>query len=306
MLAAREVPSLTDPVRLEGDLVQGWAGGTLMLDGYRHGARLRIDAIEADDGSLVAMDEDGLVMWSFAAHLADAVVQLDERGYDTSLIFPVDVAFSPASFMDFAAVENAAYVLGQRTFILFPDALDHVPLAGNAGVVRHEFGHAWFELLVSGESGGDIPWLDASADGALAIRSLNEGFADTVAALLLDDPRFIDASLELPARDLTQDTVATGLYPNTGDDPLAALGYDPYVLGSVYAAFAWDVREATDPDTTLALAVAAAQGWGDDAVWEDADRYVLHFIDGAEGPAREAACDSAAIRFPHLNVPDCL
>ncbi len=285
--------------------MHGWAGGTLKIDGYRHGGRLRIDAAEAPDGSLVALDEDGLVLWSFAAHLGDAVQQLDDRGYDVSPIFPVNVAFSPASFMDFAAVENAAYVLGQRTFILFPDALDNVPLAANAGVVRHEFGHAWFELLASGESGGEIPWLSASADGALAIRSLNEGFADTVAGLLLDDPRFIDPSLVLPERDLTQDSISTGLYPNAGDDPLASLTYDPYRLGSVYAAFAWDVREATDPDAALALAVGAAQAWGDDAVWEDSDRYVLHFIDLADGDARDAACASAAIRFPHLDSPDC-
>ena len=305
VLAAREIPTLNDPVRLEGDLVHGWAGGTLKLDGYQHGAPLRIDALTLPDDSLLATDEDGLVLWSFAAHLGDAVQQLDERGFDTSPIFPVTVAFSPASFMDFAAVENAAYVLGQRTFIIYPDALDNIPLAGNAGVVRHEFGHAWFELLVSGESGGAIPWINASADGGSEIRSLNEGFADTVAATLLDDPRFIDASLVLPERDLTQDTVATGLYPDSGDDPLAPLTYDPYALGSVYAAFAWDVREATDPDTALALAVGAVQAWGEDGVWEDADRYVLHFIDLADGPARDAACASAAVRFPHLTSPDC-
>ena len=73
----------------------------------------------------------------------------------------------------------------------------------------------------------------------------------------------------------------------------------------MYAAFAWDVREATDADTALTLVVGAVQAYGEDAVWEDADRYVLHFIDLAEGPGRDAACASAALRFPHLDSADC-
>lgn len=304
-VTARELPGLSDPYHLIGDVAHGYAGGTLLTDDYHHGGPLRIDAVEVD-GAYAALDEDGTVIWSFYAHLDDAVTELDGRGHDLSPIFPVDVAFTPASFMDFSAVENAAYVLGQRTFVLFPDALSAVPLAANVGVVRHELGHAWFELLASGESGGEIPWLEASTNGALGIRALNEGFADTVATLSLDDPRFIDASIPLPERDVTQDVISTGRYPELEEtDLIGTLTYDPYALGTVYAAFAWDVREATDPDTALDLAVGAVQAWGEEAAWEDVDRYVLLYVTLAEGDARDAACASAAVRFPHLSPPEC-
>lgn len=305
-LAPRELPELADPARLIGDRAVGWRGGTLTLDGYRQGGALRIDATEAD-GALVALDTDGLVLWSFYAHFVDATDDLAARGFDVSPILPVDVAFQPASFLDFSAVENAAYVLGQRTFIVFPDALDSVPLAANAGVVRHEFGHAWFELLSTGESGGEVAWAtEASTEGALKIRSLNEGFADTVASLTLDDPAFIEASLDMPDRNVSNDVTATGRYPEPEDTSiLAALTYDPYALGSVYAGLAWDVREATDPEVALDLAVAAVTAWGAEGNWDDTDRYVTLYIELADGTARDAACDSAAFRFPELALPEC-
>lgn len=305
-LSARDLPELTDPSKLIGDRGHGWRGGTLTLDGYHHGGALHIDAIESD-GALLPLDEDGLVLWSFYADLVDATDALEARGYDVSPIVPVDIAFAPASFMDFSAVENAAYVLGQRAFVIFPDALSGLPLAANAGVVRHEFGHAWFELLTTGRSGEVVTWsTGVSTTGTLRIRALNEGFADTVASLTLDDPRFIEASLDMPERAVTNDVISTDLYPTAADsDLLGALTYDPYALGTVYAGFAWDVRVATDPDTALDLAQSAAAAWGAEAAWEDTDRYVALFVEHAQGPARDAACASAAHRFPQIDLPEC-
>lgn len=295
---ARTLPELSDPIALDGELGTGFRGGALTPDGYHEGGPLAIDwALDGD--VLVPLDEDGLVLWSFYAHLADLRAELEAGGHDVAPIFPVRIAYTPASVLDFAAAENAAFVLGQRLFVLFPDALDSVPLAANAGVVRHEFGHAWFELLVTGESGGEVPWLDEPVVVIQGINSLGEGFSDMVATLTLDEPDFFAPSVPQPSRDVRSDAIATGRYPSAEDGPL---GYDPYALGTVYAALLWDVREATSPAMALDLAVGSLQTWGA-AGDRDPDRFVQILVQRASGDARTAACDSATVRFPHLDVP---
>jgi hypothetical protein len=254
----------------------------------------------------VPTDEQGLVMWSFWYHLSDVRDAVAPYA-DPSPIFPVDIAWSPQSVLDFQGVENAAFVLSQRTFVLFPDALDNVPIAANAGVVRHEFGHAWFELLTTGVSGEELPWLEEEVQDALALNALNEGFADMVATLTLDDPRFIDPSLPMPSRDVSDKSwVATSdLYPNEDAGLVDAIGgYDKYALGTVYASFVWDVREATDPDTAMRLAVEGLVAFGETEDWGNPDGFVLAFLAAASGQTRAAACASAAVRFPELDISE--
>jgi hypothetical protein len=301
-LGERERGTLDDPRRLRGELGQGQRGGELTAT-YEAGGQLDI-RWTIDQGAAVPTDEQGLVMWSFWYHLSDARDAVAPY-VDPSPIFPVNIAWSPQSLLDVQAVENAAFVLGQNTFMLFPDALDNVPIAANAGVVRHEFGHAFFELLVAGESGGDIPWLEESVRDILAVNALNEGFADMVATLTLDDPRFIDASLSMPSRDVSDKSwFASGdMYPDEDAGLIDAVGgYDKYALGTVYASFVWDVREATDPDTALGLAIEALVAYGEAEAWENPDQFVLSFLDIAKGEARDAACASAGTRFPELDI----
>ena len=310
-LVARDVPELADPVHVTGEIATGFRGGAFLANfeeialDYHEGARLRVPWFE-HDGALVAADADGLVSWSFYAHLADIRRELVDRGWDVDPIFPVRFAWQPITPQDFLGTENAAYVLGSRTFVLFPDGLDGVPLAANAGVVRHEFGHAWFELLTTGVSGRPSP---VPAGDLNAVRALNEGFADMVAALSLDEPRFIDPSLPLPDRDLSVDRVAiAAIYPDP-DDPLL-FGYDPYGLGSVYASFVWTVREETDERwATLDLVASAIELWGlqsrQGASWSDPDRFVQNLIDLADGPTRGIVCDAALLHLPESAFAGC-
>jgi hypothetical protein len=301
-LAPRDRAGLRDPRRLVGDVGHGWRGGRLDT-AYHQGGALDI-RWALDHGDAVPLDEDGLVLWSFWYHLDDGRAALEDHGLDPSPIFPVDIAWTPQSVLDFSAVENAAYLLGQKTFVLFPDALDEVPLAANAGVVRHELGHAVFELVTTGTVGGTIPWLD-SEDYALLLRlrALNEGFADMNATLLLDDPRFLDASLILPERDVDGDAVATAdLYPPDDAGLADSLTYDPYALGTVFASFVWDVRLATDADTAYALAIDALTAYGLAADWADIDGFVRAYVAAGDDRARSAACSSARVRFPDLDL----
>ena len=74
-------------------------------------------------------------------------------------------------------MENAAYVPGTHAFILLSDMTEkEVPLAANAGVVTHEFGHSVFHYLTTGGVKTD-PLYDVSSPGRSGVASLDEGFA---------------------------------------------------------------------------------------------------------------------------------
>jgi len=297
---ARSVPELEDPRRLSGTLGTGYRGGKLLVEEYRPGARLDIEYVaEGDVG--VPLYDDGLILWSFYAHLADTRREITDLGYDIEPSFPIDIAWSPASVLDFSAVENAAYSPGAEIFVIFPDLLGGaVPLAGNAGIVRHEFGHAWFDLI-TGSMGEEAE----SDSTTLAVRALNEGWADTVATLLLDDPAFLEPSLNMPARDVSGDATATAdLYPPFSPTLTELLSYDPYLLGTVFASLAWDIREATTPEIALGVAFYALTRWADEGVADDIDRFAELLVEETPADALEEACAAHAARFPANPPPD--
>lgn len=300
-----------DAARVAGPLGTGRRGGALTLSGYHRGGDVTVHATRAD-GTWIPDDEDGLVLWSFYHDLDEAQRALtDEAGADLSPVFPVDIAWNPASIYDFAAAENAAYASGLRLFLLMPDALDGVPLPANAGVVRHELGHAWFEVLVTGTAGGPDPTANAGARGIAASRALNEGWADTVASLSLDDPDFIGPSLHIPERVVGNPAAiaASDVYPPADITDLdVVLGvWDPYVLGSVYASFAWDVAVITgDRWATLRSASEAVGDYGAAGDWEDTDAFVRGILERVPSAHLTAACADAGLRFPEATLePAC-
>lgn len=298
-LGPRVLPGF-DAVHASGPLGDTFRGGRVRVDRYHEGAPVVVDWTEAD-GAAAPLDTDGLLIWSFWAHLADAQADLAAAGVDPAPLQPVNLAITPASALDALAVTNAAWATGLRTFVLLPDAGTAVPLAANAGVVRHEFGHAVFELLVTGLAPG--AWNELPTADVLRIRALNEGFADVLATLELDDPRFIDASLVLPERDVAGDAVASsGLYPADDIGVFDTLLYDPYALGTVFASLAWDLRLASDPDTVLALVLPVTAAWADRGDWGDIDAWAVDLVDAASDsgdPAlADAACAAMARRFP--------
>lgn len=300
------IPDGLDPWRMEGPMGSALRGGRLGVEDYRPGAEVRVSfAVDGDVG--VPLDEDGLVLWSFYAHLHEAHHDFLDRGLPVEPLAPFDAfAWTPASVMDFQAAENAAYAPAAHIFILFPDMVSSVPLAANDGVVRHEYGHSLFQILTVGELRSLGPMLTLPAADALGTRAVNEGFADMVATLSLDDPAFIERSLDMPSRDVRGDAVATDdRYPpdNLDAQPLGALGYDPYALGTVLASLAWDIRLILDdPALTLEHAVAAAQRWGADDHWGDADAFAALLVEEAardvNASTRAQLCDAMLRRVP--------
>ena len=314
---ARRIESLEDPLRMTGELGEMRAGGVLSLSlsegdlEYRGGRGIEVLAV-VQDGVAEPIDLDGLILYSFYGHLQDARDALLQVGVDVDPLFPVSMAVTPAVpdiGLALLPVENAAYAPTANTFVLLSDLTDkQVPLAANAGVVAHETGHGVFHLLTTGDP--YAPKLfGAEHPGANGVSSLDEGFADMLGGLITGDPRFIVPSLNLPSRDLESAITAE----EVGSRPeLETQGYDPYALGSVFAATAWDIRLATnDIDGTLLLVCDAVVAWAEaEADADDAEvayRYLDQLVALGDPAQKQAACAAVEQRFAGVHsVQECL
>ncbi len=306
-IAPRALAALDDPGAMSGTLGQVRHGGRIVGTGdderYSGGRALTV-RFTVQDGVAVPLDQDGLLLFSFYGHLADAVEALDARGVDTSPIFPVDIAWNPAvsPLIELTPADNAAYAIGANLFLLLADGDDRaVPLLANAGVVTHELGHALLHLLTVGDPLEDPLVADPVTEAGMWQAALHEGFADSLAVLLLDDPRFLELSLEMPAR---QVDAAALLTPSLLPDPDALADsllpiYDPYPLGTVFASMIWDIRLATDdPDGTLDLLVRGVQAWAPEDDAEMNGAAFLGALAGAAvvGPQLDALCAAVEAR----------
>lgn len=297
------IPELDDPQHMSGTLGTVEYGGRFTGDDwtptYEGGRGLDV-VYEVQDGVAIPADLDGLLLFSFYAHFADARAVVEAHGVDMSAIFPVDLAWNPAVdwSIELSAADNAAYATGSNVFILLPDGDDReVPMLANKGVIAHEFGHAVFHLLCAG--GPHEPPVVQEIDGTAAHwqASLHEGFADSLASLSLDDPHYLDASVDMPSRHVDDDAVMSSTVDpsaTTSTDILSL--YDPYPLGTVFASAIWDVRVTLDdPEATLDLLLRAATNWHPDADfsgWSWLDAWVDAAADEDELTAVCAAIDN--------------
>jgi hypothetical protein len=206
-----------------------------------------VDVQYGRDGDiLVPLDYRGLIAVTAYHHLDRADAYFRELGWEgggapiKTLYLPLTDyggELGPREFHD-----NASYDPALGAFLLFDERwLDYVPLAANEGVITHEFAHAVFHQL-TGVAGPDDTWDQASAR---MWRSVNEGLADVHAVAFTGDPRFGRASAGrfVLARDVADAEVALT------DELLAAVWadgepYDPYPIGTVFAAVFWDYRTA--------------------------------------------------------------
>jgi hypothetical protein len=291
-----QTPSLTDTVHVAGELGTASLGGRLRQtsDGlfWQDGGEITLDYV-VDDGVFVPMDDQGLVLLSFYHHLAGVRDDLSERGWqsDMDTIFPVTtIAWTPEQLVTAATpVENAAYLsAGVNAFILYEDANNNIPLGAHAGVVRHEFGHAWFQVLM-------LPVVERALSGDPVVddlRAINEGFADMVAILSLDDPEAIPFVERNPRLAHTTDGFS-------GSD-------DPYSLGVVFAGFAWDARILSDdPEQTLELTIGAVEDFREFLFTEENDgtpqQFGLMLYDRYASEINDfRLCQAWRLRFPDL------
>jgi len=330
-IGPRDLPTLRDPERIRGALGNAYAGGVLDIDfqtyeiTYIPGRDLQVQYV-VQGGIAKPLDRDGLILFSFYGHLEDARDSLDAAGVDVSPLFPVSIGVTPAvPQLDLALmpVENAAYAPSANAFILLDDLEDReVPLAANAGVVTHELGHGVFHLLTSGDTYAPKPF-DVLGPAANGVSSLDEGFADMLAALVTNDPDFISASWDMPERDVSGEQTSAAVPEEFGvplpENAQDVTFYDPYPLGSVFAAVAWDVYESTgDRDATLVLITSAVEEWAarevpvQDQLSEEealitAYRW-LGVLEEIGTPEQSAAvCESVGFRFAgHIELDACI
>ena len=319
----RDIPTLSDPERMQGDLGTIWSGGAIVAPSlaeeevvltYVEGRPLEVLYTVVDDVAQ-PLDRAGLVLFSFYAHLGDVETWLTEAGVDVSDVFPLDAAVAPAVpdiAMAIQPAENAAYVSTAHTFILLDDLIEKdVPLAANAGIVFHEFAHALFQLRTVGSP--YAPGIIGDRAQSLGVASLNEGFADAVASLVSGRSNFISDSLEMPGRDVSGDWLARDVDPlpdEVSEDASSLLLYDPYALGTVFASLAWDLAEFNgDVGGTLRLWVRATEAWA--AVW-DADAgttafgWLDHLVEQAGDGEVDFLCGTIGIRFADVyGVTEC-
>jgi len=319
---ARSISSLTDPYRLDGELGTGKAGGTVGIDWsttraiYDEGKPLKVQ-YSVQDGVGEPLDMEALILFSLYGNLQDARDALTDLGLDVSPLFPMNIAVSPAlpdPTMGAVPADNEAYVPGTNTMVVLPDLSSELPLAANAGVVYHEFGHGLFHLLTGDDVYGEkFVSLDDPAEIQDGAGSLDEGFADMLGTLLTDDPHFISRSMWLPERDVDDETTsALGVAVLPGEYSGGGLlgSYDPYPLGTVFASVTWDLRVAHgDPGEVLTWAAEAVVDWshGEDLrVYVFLDRLV-DVVWREQRSVYDDLCDSIAARFePEVwTVEDC-
>lgn len=301
-VVATEIPELADPATMRGALGDGSVGGFVDIEGLGYYGGGAIDVrYSVQDGVAVPHTDDGLVLWSYYHTLSTFRDELAARDIDVEPIFPVPFAYQPTVYGAVFTAMNAAYVSsGVHMFVLLADSTrSDLPLAANPGVIRHEFGHAMFQLIVAG-SVGAAPPTDS--------RALNEGFADALATLSLDDPHFLEASLPIDAWISVSGERRVDEDANTRTaDPV---GENPYSRGTVYASLAWDFRELTNPDIALDVVVASLEEWaavGDWAGTEEAmDKWARIFTTNAveaRPAATEGLCAKFVERFPDALLP---
>jgi hypothetical protein len=296
-ITARSIPELEDALHMKGSLGQVTYGGHVPLTGTRYtGGQTLIVPYDLQNGVAIPADVDGLMLYSFYGNLGDARRWVEAHNQSLDAIFPLAMAWNPAvsPLIEFSAADNAAYAVGNNFFVLLPDGQHRkVPLLANRGVIAHELGHAVFHLLTAGDPFAPMLVEDPSSTAGRWQSSLHEAFADVQAALLTEDPAFISASLDMPSRDLSRESVMTeAILPDNGSPLL----YDPYPAGTVFASLLWELRVQTDdPDETYALLLRTAAAWRPKTV--NGASWMETLLAQADADQREILCEVAMVRL---------
>ncbi len=296
-IQARPIQDLEDSLHMKGSLGQITYGGHVPLTGDRYtGGQTITVYYDLHDGVAVPVDVDGLLLYSFYANLGDAKRWVEARDQSLDEVFPLPLAWNPgvSPLIEFSAADNAAYAVGNNFFVLLPDGRHRdVPLLANRGGIAHELGHAVFHLLTAGGPFAPMLVEDPTSNAGRWQSSLHEAFADVQAALLTDDPAFISASLDMPARDLSLEHVMSeAILPDNGSQFL----YDPYPAGTVFASLLWELRVQTDDaDGTYRLLLNTARAWRPETV--DGASWMEALLGQADPDQREILCEVAIQRL---------
>jgi hypothetical protein len=261
------ITTLAEPHEGRGVVARLRAGGELVASlGSAESEQEIRDGLHIDGGATpdiqftvrggvaVPWDFDSALMLSLYHHLeraseffAVAGVPLARvRRLDAYYYATLDIPFVPTPVPLIS--DNAAYVMTLDVFFVPPrQALDDVPLVTNRGVVVHEYSHAVLNrLLFDDDRVPDYLHEEWPKEAVNEVRSLDEGIADTFAAIATGDPDFIAPSIDAELYEIDRDLTVERHYTDAlrGDVLRSELiDYDPYALGSVIASTLWAMRE---------------------------------------------------------------
>ena len=96
----RSIDTLFDPASMRGELGNLYVGGIFQMDWstgallYENGRPLQVQ-YQTVNGSAHPVDRDGLIAFSYYAHLEDTVSFLESTEHNWDGLLPIDTAISP-------------------------------------------------------------------------------------------------------------------------------------------------------------------------------------------------------------------
>jgi hypothetical protein len=216
-----------------------------------------------DDGVLIPEDFDSFAMASAYFNIEGSLLFYEGLGMPDDLLVRMETYYSPR----FEIVEetgeseimedNAFYMYvstEDRGFYVFPYAdFQWLPMSMNGGIMTHEFTHAVFDALVQ------VPNLSItvgamSPSAANQLYGLNEGCADFMAVARMEDPDYMEHSIEKNVfgaqcnsgiyKEIVRDASTPIVYSGTMDNAarnLAPEAFCPYDIGAFFASTLYSV-----------------------------------------------------------------
>ena len=229
------------------------------------GARTPRANYEIVDEVVKGWDYDSFLMFTLYHHLERSADYFESIGLDRDVVGKMRVYYAPELRLGFIPInlltDNAAYAFTLDAFLIPPQMLlEDLPMAANRGIIVHEYSHAVFNRLVhEDERVPDYLYEPWDNEYANQLSAIDEGIADTFAALAIQDPNFIAPSVSEDLFDIDRDLSSEREYTHemAGSLDAPVSGFNPYELGSVIASTIWAIRDYVGDDAELGAALLA-------------------------------------------------
>ena len=274
---------LKDLKQLDGDYLKIVRGGELTINEIA-GSQINSDKFEGEaspnlrfdvaDGVVIPRDYSTLALISSYYQYEQVFANLEKvtgikvqdfvaKSGKFKALFEPTLKLVTESNTQVASIKlNAAYVSGQKQFVLFQrSAVEKVPLAANLQVIMHEFGHALFEQtffknqtrVCNSKSPNSDTHFPGRLEQEIAIRGFNEGFSDLMSFGLVGSTDILRASIDIEDKADQRDfSKQRFVYSDLGsDDPVRAKlctgGF--YCIGTLFAHSIYQAMQTLNIDT---------------------------------------------------------
>jgi len=221
------------------------------------------------NGLIYPEDYDALELLSFYAALEKARAEIAGWGFTNMNAVPIYAHVDLLNEQGLSPLADGELFLEPLNAFFLPavSAQQQLPPQMNLGAVAHAIGlQAWQQIVWEGEPVDPALSLEATDPDALtavhAALSVRLGIADFLGALVTQDPRWFDHSLQQTAgaRALDQLRCGSSAMLQALDVPDDQVPYAPYPLGTVLAFSLWDAASSGEPVSVASGVIAALPG----------------------------------------------